>query len=334
MHHIRSRCTLLATGLVLIVAMSPGRLAAAGPDTKETPASPAEKIKKQLDQTTTLEIAEQPLNLALNQIREQTKINFVIDRFTIQQMGMDPEQLPVSAKLKDVKVRSALRSVLSPYNLGYAIIGDTVLVSTDDMVMLRQMKQRVSIDLDKVDLAAALKKLSRETATNLMLDARVGKEAKAEVSLQLEDVPLETAVRLVAEMGGLKPVKVGNVLFVTTKALATDMRNDPDLSQPVVPGQPVPGQPGFPGVPGGVPVPPGVVPGIAPTAPATGVPGVETPVPPADPDKPPVEPGDKKPAPDKDKPAPDKEKPDKGEAKPDPKSDPKPPDVIKKDKEG
>jgi hypothetical protein len=331
MQPIRSRCTLLATGLALILALSPGRLAAA-PDAKETTVGPAEKIKKQLDQTTTLEISDQPLSLALNQIREQTKINFVIDRFTIQQMGMDPEQMPVSAKLKDVKVRSALRSVLSPYNLGYAIIGDTVLISTDDMVMLRQMKQRVSVDLDKVDLAAALKKLSKETATNLMLDARVGKEAKAEVSLQLEDVPLETAVRLVAEMGGLKPVKVGNVLFVTTKALATDMRNDPDLSQPVVPGQPgMPGQPVpgvMPGLPPGVAIPgPG---GIA--VPATTVPGVETPPAPdkpADPDKAPAEPGDKKPTPDKDKPAPDK-----GAVKPDPKSEPKPPDVIKKDKEG
>jgi type II secretory pathway component GspD/PulD (secretin) len=323
MQPIRSRCTLLATGLALILAFLPGRLTAAAPDAKETPASPAEKIKKQLDQTTTLEIADQPLSLALNQIREQTKINFVIDRFTIQQMGMDPEQMPVSAKLKDVKVRSALRSVLSPYNLGYAIIGDTVLISTDDMVMLRQMRQRVSVDLDKVDLAAALKKLSKETATNLMLDARVGKEAKAEVSLQLEDVPLETAVRLVAEMGGLKPVKVGNVLFVTTKALATDMRNDPDLSQPI-PGQPIPGQPvpGFPGAPPGLPVAPGIVPGAAVPNATTAVPGVEVPPAPdkpADPEKAPGEPGDKKPAA-------EKEKPDKGEAKPDPpKSEPKPP---------
>jgi hypothetical protein len=148
----------------------------------------------------------------------------------IQQMGYDPEQMPVSAKLKDAKARTCLRSVLSPYNLGYAIIGDTVLISTDDMVMQRQMKQRVSVDLDKVDLAAALKQLSRETATNLMLDSRVpAKEGKATVSLQLDDVPLDTAVRLVAEAGGLKPIQVGNVMLVTTKALANEMRNDPEL---------------------------------------------------------------------------------------------------------
>jgi hypothetical protein len=316
---------LLAAGLALTLALTPAALLAApvAPDNKDKTASPAEKIKKQLDQNISLEITEQPLTLALNQIREQTKINFVIDKWTIQQMGLDPEQMPVNVKLKDVKVRTGLRSVLSPYNLGYAIIGDTVLISTDDMAMHRQMKQRVSVELEKVDLAAALKQLSRETATNLMLDTRVGKEAKAEVSLQMEDVPLETAVRLVSEMAGLKPVKVGNVLFVTTKTLANEMRSDPDLVQPGNPGI----MPGMPGGPGG-PFPPGggVFPGggigvpIGPagTAPAGAVPGVEKPI---DPDA---------------KPGEEKEKSDKGEAKPEPKPEkpePKPAD-IKKDKEG
>jgi hypothetical protein len=334
------RRPLLAAGLALTLALAPAALVTAGPapaDNKDKAVSPAEKIKKQLDQTISLEITEQPLTLALNQIREQTKINFVIDKFTIQQMGMDPEQMPVNVKLKDVKVRTALRSALSPYNLGYAIMGDTVLISTDDMAMHRQMRQRVSVELEKVDLAAALKQLSRETATNLMLDSRVGKEAKTEVSLQMEDVPLETAVRLVAEMAGLKPVKVGNVLFVTTKTLANEMRNDPDLNQPgvnpgVMPGMPgMPGGPGMP-VPGGA-FPPGGGPGgigvpIGPAAPVPGgaVPGVEKPV---DPDSKPVE---------------DKEKIEKktdndrgeGGPKPEPppnKPEPKPTDV-KKDKVG
>jgi hypothetical protein len=150
----------------------------------------------------------------------------------IQQMGYMIEQMPVTVKLKDAKARTALRSILSPYNLGFAIIGDTVLISTDEMVMQRQMKQRVSIDLNKVDLAAALKQLSKDTATNVLLDTRVtGKEAKATVTLQLDDVPLDTAVKLVAEAGGLKPVQVGNVMLVTTKALANEMRNDPELMQ-------------------------------------------------------------------------------------------------------
>jgi type II secretory pathway component GspD/PulD (secretin) len=209
-------------------------LAVAAPttaETKATDATAAEKIKQQLDQPMSLEVADQSLNAALKLIREQTKINFVVDKFTLQQMGQDPDQLLVSAKLKDVKARSCLRAVLSPHNLGFAILGDTVLISTDDAVMQRQLKQRVSLDVDKMDLAAALKKLSKETATNVLLDSRVAdKLAKTEVSLQMEDVSLETAVRLLAEVAGLRPVKVGNVYLVTTKAIANEMRNDPDLN--------------------------------------------------------------------------------------------------------
>jgi hypothetical protein len=325
------RRLLLAAGLAVTLALTPALSAAgAAPDTKEKAVSPAEKIKKQLDQIVTLEITDQPLNLALNQIREQSKINFVVDKFTIQQMGMDPEQMPVNVKLKDVKVRTCLRSVLAPYNLGYAIIGDTVLISTDDMAMHRQMKQRVSVELEKVDLAAALKQLSRETASNLMLDTRVGKEAKTEVTLQMEDVPLETAVRLVSEMAGLKPVKVGNVLFVTTKALATEMRNDPDLANPggnpgVMPGNPgMPGGPGFPG--GGIMVPPpiGIPGGVGGPVPAgTGaVPAADKPI---DPDaKPDDGAKEKKPTDDKPKTSDTPENPGQKPDKDPPKAEPKP----------
>ena len=217
---------------VLLLTLAPV-LAWAAPGAPETKqAAPAQKVRQQLDQPISLDITDQSLSAALNQIREKAKINFVVDRLTIQQMGMDPDQLLVSAKLHEVKVRTALRSVLGPYNLGYAIIGDTVLISTDDVVMQRQLKQRVSIDLDKVDLATALRKLSKETAANVVLDSRVpAKSAKTEVSVQMDDVPLEAAVRLLAESAGLKPVKVGNVLMVTTKAVATAMRNDPDLNE-------------------------------------------------------------------------------------------------------
>ena len=89
-----STVALALTPLVALAAPMP-------PETKET--APAEKIRKQLDQNITLEITEQPLTVALNQIREQTKINFVLDRAMIQQLGLVPEQMPVSAKLKDAK---------------------------------------------------------------------------------------------------------------------------------------------------------------------------------------------------------------------------------------
>jgi hypothetical protein len=242
---------------VALAALAWGFGAAAAPVApadKNKPVSAADKLRHELDQVITLEITDQPLNLAVNQLREQTHINFVLDKFTLQQMGIDPEMLPVSAKLKDVKLRSALRTVFGPYNLSFAIIGDTVLITTDEMAIYRQMRQRVNVDLEGVEFATGVKQLARETATNLVIDPRVAKEAQGKITLQIEDVPLDTAVRLMSEMVGLKPVKVGNTLFICSKTTARDLREE----EPA----PMPGMPGMPGGPGGPPVPGVLVPGM------------------------------------------------------------------------
>jgi hypothetical protein len=279
----------------LACALAPGAFAAA-------PASPAadkdaaptavEKVRKALDAPITLKIDKQPLTAAVDMLKEKGKVNVVLDTLSIQQqLGFVPEQppVPVDVDLKDVKLKSALRTILSPYNLSYAVVGDTVIVTTEQTALLRQMHQRVNVDLEKVEFAEALKQLSRETAANLLLDSRVEKEAKAAVSLQLEDVPLETAVRLLAEMAGLKPVRVGNVLFVTDKQTAAELRADPDLfppqgGQPVALDYAVPAGPAMGGGLGGIALPGGGLAGPpAGSAPAGGIapPGVPPAVPPA-----------------------------------------------------
>jgi type II secretory pathway component GspD/PulD (secretin) len=201
--------------------------------------SPAEKVRKALDESIDISIDNQPLADAFKQLSDETKLNFVLDRFTIQQFVGDIQSVAVSVELKGVKVRSGLRTILSQHNLGYAIIGDTVLITTEDMAMHKQMRQRVSVDVDKVPVEKALKQLGKETGTNLLIDSRVAKESQTPVTLQVDDVPLETAVKLLAHMSSLRTVRVGNVLFVTTKETADEMRSDSDLVTTPTP------QPGF-----------------------------------------------------------------------------------------
>lgn len=259
--------TFAISGLLAIALADIGEAAPAPNESKERSAIPADKIRKDLDRTINLDVDQQPLALAVAQLHEITKINFVLDRVSLVQTGIDPDQLPINLKLKDVKTRSALRTLLTPYNLNFAILGDTILISTDEVAMLRQVRQRVNVDLEQVELSKALKKLARETGTNLIVDARAVKDARTPVTLQMEDVPLETAVRLMAEMVNLKPVRVGNTLFVTTKANANELRNDPDW-QPM----PIPGNPNV--------VFQGVVPGGAAFAPAVQAQAPAAPTPP------------------------------------------------------
>jgi hypothetical protein len=274
--------------------------------------SPAEKLRADLDRPISLKIDKQSLTAAIDALREKSKINIVLDSLTIQQIGIAPDQppVPVQVDLKEVKVRAALKAILAPYGLSYAPLGDTIVVTTEDAAMVRQMRQRVSVDLSKVDLAGALRSMGRETGANLVLDSRVEKEAKAEVTLQVDDVPLETAVRLLSEMASLKPVRVGNTLFVTKKEIAAELRNDPDIAaqnpqgvantiytlpqggvpqqfiignavtgpgQTALPNQPAPVLPNPPPLTGSAPAPPGA--GPAPSPPGTGT-GTTPPPPP------------------------------------------------------
>jgi hypothetical protein len=264
----------LALSLVLVLAVAPAA-PVPPPRNEKTAETPAERVRKALDQNiANLEIDNQQLPLALEQLREETKITFVLDRTTIAQgMGLDVDNgAPVRTKLQNVKARAALRNILNQYSLSYAVIGDSVVITSEEMAVYRQLKQRVSVDLDKVPMDKALRGLARETATNVVVDNRAQKESQNPVTLQLDDVPLETAVRLVAEGAGLKLVRMGNVLVITTKAHATELRNEPELA-------PSPRLPGADGNPPAVAAPWGLAPGVLPAPPAPPAKPADKPVP-------------------------------------------------------
>jgi type II secretory pathway component GspD/PulD (secretin) len=217
-----------------------------------------------LEQPVTAEFAETPLPAALTQLGEQAKVAIVLDRASVQQLGMDPNEMPVSARLKNVKLKTGLRTVLSQFNLAFAAVGDTVVVTTEDVAQQRLLRQPVDVDAANQPFADALKRLARSTGTNLVIDPRQAKAAQAAVTLRLDDVPLESAVRLLAELAGLKPVRVGNVLFVTSEERADKLRGDGDLVPAAPPGPVPPVERPTPAVvPPAVPAPP-----VAPPPPA------------------------------------------------------------------
>jgi hypothetical protein len=198
--------------------------------------SPAQKIRKELNIPVTIELLNLPLVQAFNQLKEKTGVDFVLDRAVLDTYFMERtggnggiDNIMVTAKLNKTPLRRGLRKLLSEYDLGYVILGDHVLITTQSMTCNRLMRLPISIDVDKVPFVDALKTLARDTATNLVLDKAVAKEGQEKVSLQLEDVALETVVRLLGEQAGLKMVIVDNVLFVTSKTRAAEMREDPDF---------------------------------------------------------------------------------------------------------
>jgi hypothetical protein len=243
----------MRTWLACLCFLIPAALVAAPvPDSdKGSGQTTAEKTRKALQDTVTVEIIDKTLEQALAELKDRTKINFTLDRQavaafdqTTQPWGgffpggggglppgvAQPQAATLTLKAKDMKIRDALKQLLSHDNLTYVILGDSVLVTTEAMGVQRQLKQHVSLNLDAVPFKQAVKQLARETGANLIVDGKLAKETDAAVTLQLEDVPLDTAVRLLAEAAGLKPVRLGNVIYLTSKANAQELRSEPDLS--------------------------------------------------------------------------------------------------------
>ena len=111
-------CWRVVAGAVLAWAVAPALLLAApaAPDKDDKSVSPVEKLHKELDKTISIKIEKQPLNLAMDMLHAKTNVNFVLDVPSIQTLGFTPDvpPTPVDVDLKDVKVRTALRTILRP----------------------------------------------------------------------------------------------------------------------------------------------------------------------------------------------------------------------------
>ena len=142
-------------------------------------------------------------------------------------MGMDSNSPTISVSVRDVKLREGLSQALAPLGLKIGAVGGTIFISTEEGLITRQMRQRVSISSGLA--GAVLADLANRTGANVVLDPRQKKStAEAGCELELNDVTLETAVRLAAEVSGFRAVRMGNVLFVTSNERAEKLRADSD----------------------------------------------------------------------------------------------------------
>jgi hypothetical protein len=227
----------LAAAAAFLLACVPAAPAA---DDKPKEESPSEKIRKALDRPIDLELKESSIIKGAERFGEKTGFDIIIDRHAlVEPNGVErivPEgEYPVEGKFKGIKLRDALRKAFEPYGLTPFIVDDAVLLTREDMGAIRQLKQRVDVDVDDVPLAAAVKGLARRKAVNIVVDQKVGKQAEKKVSLQVDDVALETAVRLLAEQAGLKAARVDNVLYITSAEQAASIAAENRANTPPPP---------------------------------------------------------------------------------------------------
>jgi hypothetical protein len=122
-----------------------------------------------------------------------------------------------------------LRRVPVESGATYLIRRDVLEITTTDALRKEFFPDRpagpllplVTIKLDKTPLESALKSL--RYWGNVVLDSRAEKVAQTPVTADVENVPLDTAVRMLANMAGLKVVPLENALYVTSPDSAEEM---------------------------------------------------------------------------------------------------------------
>jgi hypothetical protein len=223
-----STCTLLA-----LVSWTANAETIADHSESRSPAgslTSAEQVKKALEQHITLDLPYQPLTEVIRLLRDQSHINLVLDQQTLSQSSFNPYEAIVSTPLK-MRLGSGLRQILSQHNLDYAIIGDMLLITTEQQAIERQMRQPISVRFQRLQLKTALERLAQETATNIVLDPIANPQMRMAVTLSVNDAPLEVIVKLLANQVGLRQIRVGNVMIVTTKANAAELQEGLEFGQ-------------------------------------------------------------------------------------------------------
>jgi hypothetical protein len=106
----------------------------------------------------------------------------------------------------------------------YVIRGDRIEITTKKALIQEFYRDRpedaavpplVHAAIINVPLTQALRDMARAHGANIVIDVRVGKEAAAPVTAEFANVPLDTAVTLLADMCGLSTVEIGNVIVTT-----------------------------------------------------------------------------------------------------------------------
>lgn len=173
----------------------------------------------------------------VDDIKHQTGVEITLDP-TIVNFGLDPSSPTINANLKRTTVREALKAILAPHNLRVGVTRQGLYISHDEGVTAYQLRQPVSIDCDGTPFNKAVNALTMETGANVVVDPRFKEQAETPIVLKLEEVPLETALRLLAELADLRAVRMSNVMFITSRERAQILRQDAD--GPLPPTQPTP----------------------------------------------------------------------------------------------
>jgi hypothetical protein len=181
----------------------------------------ARQWREKLDQLITIEFEPNtPLREALSHIADRYKMNILVDAetFKTDQNQPDIDNQPIRLpRLTEVKLVTVLRTILQQVGGDFYIKDDVLTVVPRAYIESgRVLKHPVDVTFSKRPLAEALSELTDLSGLSVVLDPRGQPEdGKLVVTADFRNVPVRDAVRILADMAGMKSIVLDNLLYVT-----------------------------------------------------------------------------------------------------------------------
>src|SRR5262249_3903650 len=99
----------------------------------------------------------------------------------------------------------------------------------------RVLKHPVDVNFNKRPLAEALTELSELSGLSIVLDARGQADSNFTVTADFRNVPVRDAVRVLADMAGMKSVVMDNRLYVTSTRNAEHLHKEKERQRETAP---------------------------------------------------------------------------------------------------
>jgi len=250
----RSGAVLLLVAVLILLPLS---TACAGDSAVE--AKRAAEVRRELAAPFNFPGFEDPetkLDCALTFLHKMCNVSFEINEQAFKDEMVDGiadkaigKALP---KIRNVSLETILRRILArmpaPSGTTFVVRGGIIEITTGRYASPSQWRRpetptpdgdappvipapQTSVAFDKRELRDALQEIADATGVNVLVDARAQEKGKTAITASLQNVDVDTVIKLLADMGGLQAVLVDDVFYVTTKENAKTVREDQEKAR-------------------------------------------------------------------------------------------------------
>jgi len=166
-------------------------------------------------------------------------MTILIDKESFQADLSEPdiENKPVKLpRLVQVRLVTALRALFQQIGGDFYTKDDVLTVVPRSYIQTgRVLKHPVDVTFTKRPFAEALSELSSLSGLSVVLDPRAQTDNSFAVTADFRNVPVQDAVRVLANMAGMKSVVMDNLLYVTSTNNAEHLQKEKEREREALP---------------------------------------------------------------------------------------------------